>query len=611
MLVQKFIRKVIPIFFIIVLGILMFWDKGENFLTPNTFNNVGDTGFPLNIDNVNGFLYSWDRRGNYGLGQANFFPVHLPMHFSVLLWSILGLPLWIANRLWHVLPNILIGIGAFYLYRSLFKSKYSWICGAIASAFIMLLPDRNIFPHGSMGFAGSLFFLGALIRGLFSGYPGRSKKTPVIIFSLGIAMAACWFRCLYIGLLISGIIFVLSIYYFKKQRQNLIPIFKFIGSCIILALLLNLFWIIPLSLQLTHGRESLVPTSKILEQRETFYKVHQKMTNPAYILRATTGGSGLGRPSHYYFSHPLILPFSFLIPLYCFLPLLLKNVGRKIKLLIFSSVLLTLYPVSFHISPTINMFLRNHIPTFWIMNDPTYWPLYVGVCYGLVIGSMTEHFLKLMKDDKAKKVIFAGCVSIVVIIFGGGVLLDRPLVPKFYGKYSLYGNKLPYVKIPEEYDRLEEYLSKNARTSDRVWYINTGNYKRYTWSYEGHMPEILFFKSPIPAVGRPLTYATAMIDLLSKSVNPKKNYPDNDLKFALLLGEIMNLRYVLIHKDYFGKQDIYLNKYVGRNIRKNSNFKVVMDTDKFTLYENRDCCVSPIYPSRSTISVVGNVNAIK
>jgi len=73
MLTQKFIRKMIPIFLIIVLGILMFWDKGENFLTSNTFNNIGDTCFPLNIDYVNSFLYSWDKKVNFGLGQVNFF----------------------------------------------------------------------------------------------------------------------------------------------------------------------------------------------------------------------------------------------------------------------------------------------------------------------------------------------------------------------------------------------------------------------------------------------------------------------------------------------------------------------------------------------------------
>lgn len=618
-------RKIVPVFFIIILGILMYWDPGENLFTPNAFNNSGDACFPLNINFVNSFLYSWDSRGNFGLGQANTCPIVLPMYFCAWLWSILSLPLWIANRLWHILPNIFIGLGAFYLYRSLFNSKYSWICGTIASAFIMLLPDRNIFPHGSMGFAGTLFILGALIRGLFSENTGSSRKYTAIIFSLGVAAAIHYLRCLYISFIIVGLVTILSIFYYRWKRKRYISIIKYIGFCVVLTLLFNLYWILPMILQLTQGTGSLWSNVEIMEVRKIFQLAHQSMTNPVYTLRATTGGAGSGVPSYYYFSHPLILAFTFLIPIFCFLPLLLRNVAKKIRILALFSILLSFYPASFHFSPDLNMFLRNHIPTFWIMNNPHYWHLYLGACYGLIIGAMTEHFLFLLGDRKARKAIFVSCVSIVVIIFGGGILLDRALVPGFYNRYALYGNKFPFVKIPDEYDELEEYLAENARNGDRVWHIDTGGFMRYKWSYEGHMPEFLFFKSPITTVGRGMSFVSPMIDLLSDSVDSKKYAPEEGLNLAWHMSKIMNIRYIFVHKDYFdGKdiegreiegvhieqRDIDLTNYARKIIAKNSNFKVVMDTDSFILYENKDPSLNLIYPVKDAALVVGDLDIL-
>lgn len=600
----------------------MFWGKGNNFLTPDTFNNVGDSSFPLNAGYVNSFLYGWDNKSGFGLGSVNLSPFMLPSYLFVWIWTVIGLPLWIANRLWHVFPNILIGLGALYLYRSLFNEKYSRICGTIASFFIMLLPDRHIFPHGSLGFAGSLFILGAFIRGLLSRNFDRYAINNVIVFSFGVGMAIYYPRCLYIAFIICIIMTALSVYSNFKKRQKSAPVFRFIKYCLILTALLNSFWILPLSLQITQGKSSLFFTNRILDQRETFSREHQKITNPVYILRATTGGEYMGRPAYYYFSHPLVLPFSFLVPVFCFLPLLIEKFDKKTKLLSFSAVFLLLYPFSFHISPKINLLLRKHIPTFWIMNDPTYWLLYVGACYGLIIASMTEYYLIQLENRKIKplrkfvfgprtlRAIFIGFVFAVAIIFGGGILIDRPLVPGFHSKFTLYYTKLPYVKIPVEYDSLKQYLAKIARTGDRIWYIDIGNYKTYTWYSKGHQPEILFFKSPIPAVGRPLAYAMPIIDLLSDSIDPKKYFHDGDLKLALFMANALNIRYILAHKDYLEQQDIDLNEYARENIGESGYFKVAMDTDKFILYENKNLLSAPIYASQFLIPVVGNLGSL-
>ena len=561
---------------------------------------------------VNTYLFTWDQRGGFGLGQSSLFPPYLPTYLLAYLWSLLGLPLWIVNRLWFILPNILIGFGAFYLYQSLFNSRYSWICGTISSIFIMLLPEKFSIPVLEIGFAGTLFAIGSVIRGLFvNGVTNSKNHRIIIVFGFAILLASQGFRYFYISIVILLVITISSLYYHRKEKQRLINNFKFLSRCTALALLLNLFWIIPLYLLLTGPKELITSTPEVLESRLAFNTEHQRMTSPLYVLRASTGGEGLGRPPYYYFSYPLIVPFSFIIPLYCFLPLLLNNINIKIKLLIYGIIPLTLFVVSFHFSPTINMFLREYVPLFWPLGNPQYWLCYVGVFYGLIVGSTTEHFLFLIAHEgnkpikkvtfnpKILKFILAGCVGLIVIVFGGGILLDKPLIKGFHTPYFLYGNKLPYIKIPEEYDKVEKYLTNNAKVEERIWYIGTGNYKKYTWSQQGHQPELLFFKSPIPAVGQPLSWAAPIIDLLSTSIDYRKKTFDNGLKLASFLNRITNIKYILIHKDYLFEEDRRLNQSVEKELKKNTIWKVVMDNKEFSLYENADCCPGLIYASGS------------
>lgn len=613
-------KTAFPIFCIVFLSIITFW--GENFLSPDTYSIYGDTVFSLRQSYINTYLYPWDSWGAFGLGYPSLFPPYLPSYFLVYLWSILDLPLWVANRLWHILPDIFIGLGALYLYKSLFSSKYSWICGTICSIFIMLVPEKFVIPVYELGFAGTMFALGSLIRGLFAKEITNYQRCRlIVVFSLGIMLAIHGLRYLYISLILMGLIVILTIRFFREERQQRgVRILKFINTCLLLTFLLNLFWIIPLCLLLSQGKQSIVPAAGTIESRETLTKEHQKMTNPLYILRASTGGEGLGRPPYYYFSHPFVLPFSFLIPLYCFLPLLIKNINKKIKLLIFTVVLLTSYSVSFCIFPFINLFLRKYIPTFWVMGNPQYWAYYIAVCYGLLIAAITEHFLNLI-DVRGElrrvrftpgvlKSILISSTFIVVIIFGGGVILDKPIVSGFYTPFFLYGNKLPYVRIPKEYDEVAKYLSDKSRTGNRLWYIDTGGYKIYTWAYKGHMPEIMFFKSPIAAVGRPLSHATPMIDLLSDSVNFKKHSREASLRLALFFGDILNIRYIFLHKDYLNKFDIELNNYIRKNIIEDNNFRIIMDNDKFTLYENKNISFTPLYTAQNYILVAGDLDTL-
>lgn len=586
----------------------MSWDKGENFLTTNTFNNLGDTAFPLNINYVNSFLYAWDSRGDFGLGQANTSPWLLPIYLFAWSLSFLGLPLWVINRLWHVLPHIFIGLGAFYLYKSFFNNRYSWVCGTIASVFIMLLPDRNIFPPGGIGFAGALFLIGAIIRGLFSEYLGISKKNAIGIFSIGVLMSIHYFRCFYISFITIGLIIILSIYCYKKKKRNYFQIFKFVGLCFVVALLVNLYWIIPMIQHLAQDIESPWASVKILEARKVFRSEHQAITNPLYIVRGTTGGNGFGRPSNFYFSHPLILPFTFLVPIFCFLPLVIRNVSRRTIVLSIFSIFFSIYPVTFNLFPAFNIFLRNYIPTFWIMNDPSYWLLFSGSCYGLIIGAVSEHFLELMYNNKIRKTAFLGSVSIIIIILGGGVLFDRPLLPGFVLDYTLYGNKAPYLKIPDEYDKLEKYLRENTLNTDRMWYIDIGGFKKYTWAYNYHMPEMLFFKSPITTVGQGMSFVTPLIDVLSDSVNPEKYFAEKGLNFAFFLTKILNIRYIIVHKDYYGEKEISLCNYVKKKIERDYRFKTVMDTGRFVLYERIDSLPDLIYTVSTANLVIGKLD---
>ncbi|OGX15653.1 MAG: hypothetical protein A2166_02670 [Omnitrophica WOR_2 bacterium RBG_13_41_10] len=620
--INKIIKNSIPILVILFISIILFLN--ENFFTPGTIRNYGDDVFPLRQDYINTYLYSWDSRLGYGLGHPSLFPVFLPTYLLINILSFLGIPLWIINRLYLIGPNILIGFGALYLYRSLFKGKYSWLGGIIASIFIILPPEKFPIPVYEIGFGSTLFFVGGLIRALFwKKTRGKGRGKLFILVILMTALSAQCIRYFYISIIIGIFLTAFSFYYYRKDKERIKMNIRFLIIAIVIAIFINSFWLVPFFFQLNDLSESHFSDPETLSFRLKHNTENQKITNPLYALRASTGGGKLGRPPDYYLSHPLVIPFSFLIPLYCFLPLLIIKIEKKLKLLTLLSTFFIVMLSSYHLFPLVNVLLRKYIPTFWIMNSPQYWAYYITVFYGLIFAGTTEYFLKKIDElrgirlyhsyfsSRILKIIFIFCLLITIFIFNGGVIFDKAIVKGFYRPYSLYGIRLPYVRIPDEYNNIEEYLTKNAKTGDRLWYIDRGNYKKYTWLTKGHMPEIIFFKSPIPTVGLPLAFYSDIIGILSDSVAFNKYSPQESLGLVLDLSEVLNIRYILLHKDYFFWPDIDLTEYVQKAIIDNKNFKIAMDTDLFTLYENVNFPSKYIYITKDVfINTSNNIDTL-
>ena len=594
-------RGVLPIFAPLCLSLAIWWEP--EFFSPDSFRNLGDSVFPFHPRNfIDQNLSAWMPRAGEGFGAPNYLPIPGPFFVLAYALDFLGLPLWLINRLWFVIPKAFVGWGTYFLFRSLYPGKTSSIPGVLASLFPMVPFEFVVAPVWDWSLSGFAFGLGAYIRMVAS---EKIHTGPMVLFGLSIMCLILNARNLYlfalfIFLYTVGILFV---------DRNLILNRQFLSKLfysLLIILGVNAYWIVPFlsfGVLKNWGLAEMMEDPRYGESlHRSFLMSYQDILDPLWVLRLKVSGMGSMKT---FVNQPFIYPLTFILPAIGFSALWFWNRNRLLKPFFPITVLFLSFALAMQSEPgrIIYRYFFDHLPGFSMLNGPRYWITVLTILYAVLIGTFLHYLFESLNKRVTSNRTFsvlhfgisAAILLLIILVQGGGLLQgsrpDDSLTP--FGNSFNYTNRVSGASIPEDYTKLARYLSQHAEPGHRVLnlpYVN-GGYASYKWWHEYNMPEITAQLTSVPFTG------INDYGLLQKAAI-SESFSNEAWDRLTSLLQSLGFRFVLLHKDYFPIKNVFnfspFREYKNPLDRR-IDISTQIDNDSFVLYTVTDPVRQAVY----------------
>jgi Domain of unknown function (DUF3367). len=313
--VKKIISKY-GAFWIPLIVSLAVW-MNPRFFMPQTFINYGDMGFPLNPPlYLRSMLYLWI--DSNGLGVPSIYSPFLCPILVVFYLSKLGIPLWILNRLWIVLPLAAVGWGTMYLFRTVFKGKNSFIAGSIAGIFAMLVPISEIYSYQYFSLAGFALVFAVFIQ-LLDGRKWTLQRGGLAM--VGMTLLNFTPRYLYLTVLVCVVYAVLILLSQRQEKER--PRLRSVFFAITTIVLASAYLLVPLfaffflhKANLASEFYSRLRTPEGYQTGLSLWNDYKTWVHPVWVLRLLT--SNPYAPLTPFMQSLMINLLSCVMPLYAF-----------------------------------------------------------------------------------------------------------------------------------------------------------------------------------------------------------------------------------------------------------------------------------------------------
>ncbi len=510
--------------------------------------NVGDSLFPFFPQEAfRRLLYLWDPHNVLGRDTSATVS-QLPWYGLAALLERLGAPLWLINRLWFVLPFLLLGLSMYFLSGVIF-GKENKAPRFVATLFFMFNPFTLGLVGGStiltLSFTAGVFVFGFFVRGLAPQLLADEKVWGWReVFFLGLASIfmpanlVVWVMML----LLCAAYLLFFVLVNRHNRPHLRHAFLNSLFFILYSSLANAWWLLPLVYQFTSSEYfgtlfasgTDVGTFDFVSQFTSLFDVSRLF----YGMTPTANFP----ISHYY--HYLLAPTMMsviLLAVYAIACLTRKSKFEIFFLLLaWISVILasgTRPPFGF-----VYQFLWDHLPYFHIFRTTNRFNLYTMISYAILLGFFYQHLKEFLEEHRRRSLILYSLFFILVSIF----LSAWPLLSG-----DLYEQLKPH-QIPQDYYDLREFL-KNQEGDFRVMNFPLTTWSvPYSWSAPFDMQEILIDFSPKDVIVNGSGY---LQDLKEREVS------ENDPVYALVykhlerneaieILKMMGVRYLVVHHDY-------------------------------------------------------------
>lgn len=588
-------ENILPFFVPLIVSIVIWWNP--NFLVPDTYIDIGDTGFPL-------FPRSYLQKISSAwihdeLGFPNLNPSILLPYFIISLLDYFSIPFWLINRLWLVIPTAMVGWSTFYLYNSIFAGKYAAMAGLIAVIFSMLPTEYSIIPLWYISLSGFSLALAVLIRSL-NNRDNFSWRYPVLAAIASILLIQNP-RCLYLAVI--TIFLYLSIRFLYDREIYKIKAIRFFIISSIMIIFVNAYWAAPFLYYKISGNSAIdYALSSATSGKDIHREVllaYKSWSHPSKIIRLTASGFA-GEP---YIKQLFIYPFTFIMPLYAYASIFLAKGNKNFLPIKIITPLFIVFASSMHLGLTrkIYLYLWDNFPGFFVLNSPRYWLFVLGIFYAILTGATTQELLSKIDFSKylvslrikiiAKRSLIALLLILIGVVYGGGLLIGISPQENVFGNKHIYGNHISAAKIPKEYFELSDYLRLHSTDGDRIVNLPWSNdaYRVYKWFSASAMPEIIYSLSVIPVTGfwNSHIYVKSAVTLL------KQNHAN-----AISGFKGLGVKFIVLHKDYQRVEGLFnpedYTSYEG--ILDNSQYlEKAMDNLYFNLYLIKDKSAPSVY----------------
>ena len=523
----------------IVISIIPIWNTGITGLLTN-----GDTFFPyFPNESLYRLAYTWD--GCILMGKDNTIVLPcLPLHAVIAGFSWAGLDLSLINRIWFLLPLLLLATSMYYLTSALYQGKGRVEASILATLFFVFNPlvkDHLVGGSIKIMFARAIgvFLLALIIRGLESPNKGRYFiAIPLTFIFLALNPIVGSINVL---LCISFIVFYLFCY--RSERQKLDKTIKFLIGVGFLTLLVNLWYILPVAVKLlnvdivteclgTGGGKDILDSTK-------------ESTNFRSVLRLMYGYNTSFAHPIFAYERTFIGPFCTLLVVLCAYSTLLfipfRQMAKVTQFFYLLAVTATLFATG-----TNNYFLIlfqwfwENIPLFSIFRNPIKFTYLSAIAYAYLLGLfwlILRERLEQRISRRFVQICYASCIGVVLV--GGWPLLT--------------GNLLGFLKpvhIPKYYDQVREMLPRTGNGTRTLILPNHNWYTQYKWSpYDMQDIAIDYFFAPVISnfPGRTKFVKDNPEGIIYKGLDNNEGREYSDLINETLRRTAVN--YILVHKD--------------------------------------------------------------
>lgn len=591
---QKLIWKIIPAMVPVMLSSIV-WLMPD-FFEPGSFINFSDVMFPKSpYFSLKEYLYLWVPGGNNGLGEVFFYTAMLPAYLLVYLLSIIGIPLWVLNRLWVVIPLAMIGWGTYYFYLSFSAGRYSRVGGLICCMCAMLAPLTDIFPLQAISLSGFPLVMGSCVKGVKDS--GGTRLIHVGCFALGVLLLSFSPRYLYLAIIVVGV-FILMVNCCEKKMSLKQGAYFFKAGT--LGLLVCAYFIVPLLWLFLYSEGNVVKyvyqaTSKEYQTGLDLWFAYKTWANPLFVFRlffnnpynAATG----------FLSSTPISALLLVVPCFAFSSLL---ISRKWGMIYFGSIAILL--ISFCVSPgfavltKIFLFLWNNLFGWNMLKSPGFFLALVPLFYGTLCGATTERLLEKIDEAKTgwfslrckngvKIGIVASLVVCIMFVSGGPLVIGKTHEKGIWGDV-IFPNHCPPIKVPSAYFGLKNFLLREKDSRVRILGVpdSMGGYYPYIWWHYWNAPEVINLVSEAQMVGSGFCASEGWVNRLRKKLECRETVFEG-AKLMYLFG----IKYVLVHKDIYSIRGTYEPNKGSKRILENlllheKNFKLLMDNPFFSFF---------------------------
>jgi hypothetical protein len=350
-----------------------------------------------------------------------------------------------------------------------------------------------------------------------------------------------------------GIIFIITFIFFllnglfKKQNKKrimilLLPVF----STILIYVPLNLYWIYPYVLALD-TRVVSPDYLLIVEDLETLSRDSNFLNTFRIVTNWVTG-----QPSENSLYYPFWFPATFIVPAFAFSTTLFVKRSLWKYTLIFSLMAIigivlamgTKSPLNYYHLLLVTPFLENYV---WIFRDPDKWSFLVTVSYSFLIGIGSYRIFEIIGHFSKGRV----GKNIVIVSFFLLVLVGSICVSSFPAYADIIQNKLKPIRFPQEFDQLNEYLSKIK--TDKVFFMPYPAIES-SWHKSGRVGGIYQMTSKMPSIESAGPTSRNYYNFFADSIIENRTNNIGSLTYPLGTSNI------IFHNDSWSVRDGSLDK---------------------------------------------------
>ena len=410
-----------------------------------------------------------------GAGGPSYAIVWLPYFEGLRAFGRLGLSEVAFQRLWLTVLFAASAAAVVFLARGLVDSPVAAALAGILATFnaYHLITGFDPVPLSAMIAAG---LLGGLV--LRAGQVGGGPH-PLLFAFASLILGFVFVNPAHLVLVLAWLGVCVLLAWAVHGRVGLASVGRFLAVAAPLALLFNLWWIVPAAMTLT-GPVFADQFSAPGVAQWSWTHVRGSIPN----IVGLNSSWAWGYPEYYPFAArleraPFVL-LQYTLVAGAALGLVLAQGNKRRVALVLAGVGLAAIVVSKGLHPPLaglNLWLYDHVPTYWLLRDPAKVNLFVVLVFALLAALAVD---RLERSSAVQGAVFAGLLAAASLVYAhplltGAIVPDeRPLLPS------------AHVRVPQAWDDVEAYLDAAPRQGKVVVLPQLDYYQApTTWGYYG------------------------------------------------------------------------------------------------------------------------------